>query len=71
MGHERFTYTTHKNGLVRIVWEGRCVMEVGGKRGQKLARDLAAADDTETQRLLQRVTGNFRRGNEREGKRTR
>jgi hypothetical protein len=70
MGRERFSYTTHKGELVRIFWQSRCVMEVGGRRGEKLRRDLATADDAEAQRILQRITGNFRRGNEREGKRS-
>lgn len=66
MGHERFDYTTHKGDLVRIFWEGRCVMEVGGQRGRALTTKLEeATDDAQVQSLLRRVTGNFRRGNER------
>jgi hypothetical protein len=40
-------------------------MTLGGQRGQELARDLAEADEDKVQSLLQRVTGNFKRGNER------
>ncbi|MBP6786505.1 MAG: hypothetical protein KA170_02870 [Candidatus Promineofilum sp.] len=66
MGHETFSYRIHKNGTVRIFWEARCVMTLGGKRGQKLVDQLAAAEEeAAVQRLLQRVTGNFKRGNER------
>ena len=65
MGHETFSYRVHKDGVVRIFWEGRCVLTLGGKRGQKLAVDLADADEKDVQRLLQRVTSNFKRGNER------
>ncbi len=65
MGHERFDHTIHRGELVRIFWEGRCIMTIGGERGRDLAAKLAEAGDAEAQRLLQRVTGNFKRGNER------
>jgi hypothetical protein len=51
--------------VVRIFWQGRCVMEIGGDRGARLAADLAEAGPSEEQALLARVTGNFKRGNER------
>ena len=69
MGHETFSYRVHKNGVVRIFWEGRCVMTLGGARGQKLASELAEADEEDIQYLLQRATGNFKRGNERQRRR--
>ena len=66
MGHEQFDYQTTKEGTVRILWEGRCVMTLGGVRGARLASDLSDADSEQVQYLLQRATGNFRRGNERQ-----
>lgn len=30
MGHETFTFQSHKDGVLRIFWEGRCVMTLGG-----------------------------------------
>jgi hypothetical protein len=65
MGREIFDYQITKRGVIRIFWEGRCVMTLGGKRGRKLASDLVDADEDQVQYLLQRVTGNFKRGNER------
>jgi len=65
MGHEIFDYKTTKDGTVRIFWKGRCVMTLGGKRGERLAAELADADEDLVQHLLQRATGNFKRGNER------
>ena len=65
MGHETFSYRVQKNGVVRIFWEGRCVKTLGGARGKELASKLAEAGEEEAQGLLQRVTGNFKRGNER------
>jgi hypothetical protein len=67
MGHEQFTYQITKAGPIRIFWDGRCVMTLGGKRAQKLAHDLSnAQQEADVQHLLQRVTGNFKRGNERQ-----
>lgn len=68
MAHETFTYQTLKNETIRIFWEGRCVMTLGGTRAAKLASELADANENEVQALLQRVTGNFKRGNERQAK---
>ncbi len=40
-------------------------MTLGGVRGDKLAAELSKADNQSVQKALQRVTGNFKRGNER------
>jgi len=69
MGHETFSFRVHKDGVVRILWEGRCVMTLGGARGRKLAGELADADEEQLQYLLRRATGNFKRGDEREQRR--
>ncbi|HNB51154.1 MAG TPA: hypothetical protein PK530_04395 [Anaerolineales bacterium] len=68
MAHEIFTYQILKNETIRIFWEGRGVMTLGGKRAEKLASELTDANQDEVQALLQRVTGNFKRGNERQAK---
>lgn len=65
MGGERFDYRMTKDGVVRVFWEGRCVTVVKGAKARSLAASLQGAGDAETQALLQRVTGNFKRGNER------
>ncbi len=69
VGHETFSYRAQKNGTVRIFWEGRCVKTLGGERGRDLASRLAEAGEEEAQELLQRATGNFKRGNERQKRR--
>jgi len=69
VGDENFNYQAHKNGVLRIFWEGRCVMTLGGSRGQKVINELEAVEfEEDVQALLQRVTGNFKRGNERRGR---
>lgn len=71
MKGESFDYRTTKRGVLRIFWQERCVMELGGKRAKRLAAALAEAGPSEVQALLARVTGNFKRGNERAGRRKR
>lgn len=70
MGAEPFDFRVDKSGAVRIFWGGRCVTVVRGDDARKLAAKLTAAGDAEVQGLLQRATGNFKRGNERKGRRT-
>lgn len=66
MGGETFTYKITKDDVIRIFWESRCIMTLGGARGRGLTAELAASSDPgDVQRILQRVTGNFKRGNER------
>jgi hypothetical protein len=71
MGQEAFTWKVHKDGGVRIFWQGRCIMTLGGTRGRDLAAELSIASHEQAQYMLQRVTGNFKRGNERAGKQAR
>lgn len=71
MGGEAFSYRTAKDGVVRILWEGRCVVTLGGSRGRALTAELAGADPNEAQALQQRATDNSKRGNERRGGRPR
>ena len=63
----QFTYRTTKDGRVRIAFRGRDVVTVAGSAAQKLSAQLASADAEQTQQLLARATGNFKRGNERRG----
>ena len=59
-----FSYRITKAGEVRITRGGTVVSVVGGARARKLIAELGGDDDTD-QQLLARVTGNYRRGNER------
>lgn len=68
MGQEIFRAQTTKDGRVRVFWEGRCVLTLGGERAAKLRAELEGASFEQQQYTLQRVTGNFKRGNERVSK---
>ncbi len=62
----QFAYEARKDGDVRVYWNGKPVVIL---RGEKAARFLAqmseAGTEGEEQLLMARVTGNFKRGNER------
>jgi hypothetical protein len=60
-----FAYRVTKDGRVRIDRGGRTVIVVAGQDASALASKLASADADGVQQLLARVTGNYRRGNER------
>lgn len=62
-----FSYRITKDGRVFIDRGGRTVVTVAGARAAKLIAGLGA-DEARDQELLARVTGNYRRGNERAGR---
>lgn len=62
-----FEYRITKSGLVQISRGGQQVVTVAGPRAEQLIAKLGVDDDTD-QQLLARATGNYRRGNERQGK---
>ena len=60
-----FSYVVRKDGTVAISHEGRTVMVVAGPDAQKLLRKLLGAPEATVQMALAKITGNFKRGNER------
>lgn len=64
-----FTYQLVQGGTVRVSRGGRVVVIVGGTRAARLRTDLQQASSPEDEQLLlARITGNYRRGNERHSK---
>ncbi len=59
---EGFTYRVGKDGSVRLFHHGR---PAGVLRGAVAARFLVDVDSGDPQELMARLTGNYRRGNER------
>lgn len=59
-----FAYQVTKSGEVRISRGGRVVVTVRGAQADRLAARLGVSDESD-QQLLARVTGNYKRGNER------
>ncbi|GAA4829597.1 hypothetical protein GCM10023221_01130 [Luteimicrobium xylanilyticum] len=62
-----FDFQVTKAGTVRVFRGGREVVTVAGRAAEKLVASLGV-DDATDQQLLARVTGNYRRGNERTGR---
>lgn len=60
-----FDYRVTKDGRVLISRGNRQVVIVAGARAARLIAQLEAGDETERQLALARVTGNYKRGNER------
>lgn len=66
---EAFDYQATKDGKVLIYWYNKLVVTLAGKQAQKFLRQIADLDGAEAQLVMARFTGNFKRGNERDGKR--
>ena len=60
-----FSYVATKDGGVRIAWRGRLVTTLAGRAAARFLQRARSADDDTLQHLMARVTGNFKRGNER------
>jgi hypothetical protein len=61
----RFEYHSVKDGSVFIWWQGRPVTTLRGEEASRFTRRLENADEQGAQAVMQRATGNFKRGNER------
>ena len=62
---EVFSYRATKNGTVLISWQGKQVTTLNGKQAERFLTRVAGLDDRAAQLVMAKVTGNFKRGNER------
>ena len=60
-----FAWQATKDGRVRISRRGRVVTTLTGARAARFLHEVEGADEPAAQLLMARVTGNFKRGNER------
>lgn len=60
-----FAWQATKDGRVRIAWRGRVVTTLARLPAERFLREVEGADEEAEQLLMARVTGNFKRGNER------
>ncbi|MFS1515945.1 hypothetical protein V1503_05395 [Bacillus sp. SCS-151] len=66
LDEEMFSYRVTKNNTVFITWMGKQVKTLKGKEAEKIITKLQQANSKhEVQLILAKVTGNFKRGNER------
>ena len=62
---EGFTFRERKSGEVEVQHFGRLAALLRGRQAERFRERAAGATDGELQQLMARVTGNYRRGNER------
>ncbi|GAK56763.1 hypothetical protein U27_03727 [Candidatus Vecturithrix granuli] len=60
-----FSYRTHKNGNVVIYWNALQSAILRGRSAEKFLVKVECAQEQEAQLLMAKVTGDFKRGNER------
>ena len=65
---EIFSYRVNKDNKVAIYWYGKPVMILKGRKAEKFMQKMTLLEDKEAQLLMAKVTGNFKRGNERSSK---
>ena len=70
LGEEPFTYQLMKNGTVTIHYRGKQIKVVKDQEAARLIARIKAVENNllDVQLLLAKITGNFKRGNEKMGK---
>jgi hypothetical protein len=62
---DEFTYRVGRDDTVFVSWRGRRVTTLTGAAARRFLDGVRDADPPTAQRWMARVTGNFKRGNER------
>ena len=65
---EPFDYQITKDNRVLLYYENKLIKTLAGKAARKFIAQIEGLDWYEKQLVLAKATGNFKRGNEREGK---
>jgi hypothetical protein len=60
-----FTYRSRKGGGVEILHQGRLAATLRGHDADDFLAEVEAGDEAQAQQLMARLTGNYKRGNER------
>ena len=63
-----FTFRIGKNNDLEICQHGKFATRFSGGKGAKIASQLALVSFAEQQQMMARLTGNYKRGNERAAK---
>ena len=66
LGEEPFAYRMTKDGTVAINYKGKQIKVVKDREAERLITKIKAVENNilEVQLLLAKITGNFKRGNE-------
>jgi len=65
LDEEPFGYKELKDKKVQIYWNNKPVLLLKGGEALKLLKKLGNSEGKQTQLILAKITGNFKRGNER------
>jgi len=68
LADEPFSYVSRSDGSIVVRYREAPVTLLRGKAAERFATRMSGADGTAAQQLMARVTGNFKRGNERDAK---
>jgi hypothetical protein len=60
-----FRYRSRKNGDVEVLHHGRVAATLRGQEAEEFLAEAADPLSAEAQQLMARITGNYKRGNER------
>jgi len=66
LDEEIFDYKITKDKKVFISYHGKQVTILSGNKAEKFIAAIANADKKEAQLIMAKITGNFKRGNERQ-----
>lgn len=69
LDEEVFTYRVTKDKKVFISYHGKQVTTLSGRKAEDFIVDIEEADGKDAQLIMAKVTGNFKRGNEKMSKR--
>ncbi|WMT39626.1 hypothetical protein RE628_19790 [Paenibacillus sp. D2_2] len=68
LSEEVFTFKKTKDNKVFIYWKGKQVTILTGKASEKFIKSIEGKNHLETQLVMAKLTGNFKRGNEKDYK---
>ena len=65
---EPFSYRASKDGVVFLEFHGRVVKTIRGDQARKFLAQIEGLTGLQAQLVMAKITGNFKRGNERNSK---
>ncbi len=68
LDEEVFSYRAMKDGKVFLYWYGKQVKILKGKEAEEFSAKIAGLNHKAAQLVMAKITGNFKRGNEKLGK---
>ena len=68
LDEEIFSYRVSKDNKVFISWNNKPVTVLSGSKAEAFLSKISTADNKEKQLIMAKVTGNFKRGNEKQSK---